>query len=301
MKCSLPKCIAGLLGVLIVSSHLSAKETNNITFKAEKVANTIYMIHGEGGFAGGNIGLTVGEDGAILIDGSMPPLFDKVKNTILSITDKQIKFLVNTHVHGDHIANNSHYHGLGAHIVAHENLRKQLVETGMPTLNGVVKPTKEAIPTLTYKTQLSFHLNDTLAQVVHAEAAHTSGDSYVFFPNENVLHTGDLFFNGLFPFIDANSGGGILGYIKAQKSMLALIDEKTKIIPGHGPLAIKADLERSLRMLEEAVTLIKAELEAGKPIDAIVDQSPLQKFSSEWSWGFINVETMTKQVIQGLK
>jgi len=278
---------------------LTADE-NKLSFSADEVAPGLYMLIGVGGFTGGNIGLSIGEDGVVMIDDSMPPMLDIMKTAIGSVTDKPVDFLINTHVHGDHIGNNETLGKNGTWIVAHKNLRKHLLEKGFQTAKGMVPVAKAALPVITFSHSMNFHLNGQDAHIFHTAKAHTNGDAVIHYKSANVIHTGDTFFNGLFPYIDINSGGSVHGYIRAQKKILALSDDKTKIIPGHGPLANKQNLQDSLAMLEDSKMLVAKMIADGQSEDQIVKANPLSKYHDNWNWGFITTEKMTRQIYKSL-
>lgn len=271
------------------------------SFATTEVAPGIHMISGVGGFTGGNIGLSVGEDGVVMIDDSMPPLLEKMKSAIKSITDKPVDFLINTHVHGDHTGNNENMGNDGTRIVAHENLRLNMLSKGIATAEGQVKAPKNALPVITFSHAMSFHLNGEDARIFHVEHAHTDGDAVIHYQNANVIHTGDTFFNGMFPYIDINNGGSVKGFITAQKKIIELSNEETKIIPGHGPLANKKDLQLSLDMLLDVKSLIQKAIKEGKTEDQVVESNPLNKYHDKWNWGFITTEKMIRQVYKSLK
>ncbi len=280
----------------------SAQEKKpELNFKSQEVAPGIYMISGVGGFTGGNIGLSIGDDGVVMIDDSMPPLLDKMKKAVAAITDKPVDFLINTHVHGDHTGNNESMGKDGTRIVAHDNLRINMLTKGIATPKGRVKAPKNALPVITFSHSMSFHLNGEDARIFHVEHAHTDGDAVIHYKNANIFHTGDTFFNGMFPYIDIDNGGSVDGYIKAQKTILSLSDENTKIIPGHGPLAKKADLKAAVDMLIESKKLISKAIKDGLSEDKVVKMNPLKKFHDKWNWGFITTERMTRQVYKSLK
>jgi glyoxylase-like metal-dependent hydrolase (beta-lactamase superfamily II) len=292
-------CLALSLSMLTIAKQ-PVDTKSKLSWQTIKVANGLYMLIGEGGFTGGNIGLSVGEDGVILIDDAMPSTLDILQDAIKDITTQPIDFLINTHVHGDHTGNNEVYGHAGAHIVAHENLRKYLLEKGVRTADGTKPVAKNALPVITFADSIDFHLNGKDAHVFHVPHAHTDGDVIIHFTHANVIHMGDTLFNRRFPFIDLASGGSLEGYIAAQKTVLKLLDDKTKIIPGHGPLGNKQDLENSIAMLEFARDSIGALIKAGKTEAEIVAINPLKEKYSSWAWDFINLEKMTQQIYQSI-
>ncbi len=277
-----------------LASTTSAEKTE-ISFVTEEITSGIFMLSGKGGFAGGNIGLLVGEDGVVLIDDAIPPMLEKLNNAISKVTRKRgVDFLINTHVHLDHIGNNAAMKKLGANIIAHENLRKNLLNKPNE------KTTEDDLPVITLSSNIKFYLNGEQTHVIHTEKAHTDGDLFVHFEDANVIHTGDLLFNGMFPFIDIDNGGSIQGYIDAQKYILSLCNDKTKIIAGHGPLATLNDIKASINMLESTKGIIQKLIDNGKSEEEIVTLNPLKKFHENWNWGFITTERMTRQLYRGL-
>jgi len=283
------------------TATMAADKQPELKFEATEVTPGLYMLMGVGGFTGGNIGLSVGDDGVVMIDDAMPSTLEIMQKAVESVTDRKIDFLINTHVHGDHIGNNEPMAKSGARIVAHKNLREHLVNKGISTPNGNVKASKEVLPVITFSQAMSFHLNGEQAQLIHVPHAHTDGDTVVHFENANVIHTGDTFFNGMFPYIDLNSGGSVDGYIAAQKKVIGLSNNKTKIIPGHGPLASVNDLQAAVDMLEDSKRIIQSAINKGMSEDDVVKQNPLKKYHEKWNWGFITTERMTRQLYKGLK
>ncbi|WP_223787215.1 MBL fold metallo-hydrolase [Marinicella meishanensis] len=289
-----------MLALTLTTSLASAKDEPKITFKATEVGPGIHMLAGQGGFTGGNLGLLVGEDGVVLIDDSMPPFLDILNQAIASITDQPVDFLINTHVHGDHIGNNSAMADGGTHIVAHDNLREHMVSKGVQGPDGMVEAPKSALPVLTFAQQMTFHFNGQPAVAIHVPKAHTDGDALIHFPEANVIHAGDTFFNGMFPFIDLDSGGSVDGFIHAQMTMISMANDQTKIIPGHGPLSNKAELQAAVDMLVDAKNIIAQHIADGKTEAEVLAANPLAKYHDDWNWGFITTERMTKQLYKGL-
>jgi glyoxylase-like metal-dependent hydrolase (beta-lactamase superfamily II) len=286
---------------IFVAFNVTAKETQTaMSWDAIKVADNLYMLIGVGGFTGGNLAISVGDDGVILIDDAMPSTLEIMNKALAKITPNSIDFLINTHIHGDHTGNNEVMGKNGARIVAHKNMRRHLLSKGVRGADGKkMDAPKKSLPVITFSESMDFHLNGLDAHVFHLPHAHTDGDAAVHFTNVNVIHMGDTMFNKIFPFMDFGSGGSLDGYIEAQKTVLGLVDENTKIIPGHGVLANKKDLENSIAMLEDARAIIGKLVDEGKTQEQILDLNPLAKYDT-WSWGFITTEKMTKQVYKGL-
>jgi len=273
-------------------------EEPEISFKSTELAPGLYVLEGEGGFAGGNVGLLTGEDGVMLIDDGLPPLVDELLDAIGELTDDSVDLLINTHVHGDHVGGNEVLGKRGATIIAHDNLRARLAE-GRSTPDGTVPTPRDALPVVTFADSVTIHLNGREAFVFHVEHAHTDGDVVIHFREDNVIHAGDVLFNGLFPYIDIDSGGSVEGYIAAQKRILALTDDQTKIIAGHGPLADREDLKASIDMLEAGYGKVRALVAAGKSREEVLAAAPLADFES-WSWEFITTERMTDTFLRAL-
>lgn len=290
-----------IISAIILSSYTQAKEEAKLSWQSTQVADGLYMLSGVGGFTGGNLGLSVGKDGVILIDDAMPSTLGIMNDAIKAITEDSIDFLINTHVHGDHAGNNETMGDNGVHIVAHENLRKHLIIKGVQAADGSMKPApKTSLPVITFSKTIDFHINGMNAHVFHLPHAHTDGDAAIHFTDVNVIHMGDTFFNKMFPYMDFGSGASLDGYIEAQKTVLALSDDETKIIPGHGPLATKQDLVESIAMLEDVRKLVSDLVNSGKSEEEILKLNPLKEKYEALSWGFITTEKMTKQVYYGV-
>jgi cyclase len=287
-----------LLSALFFS--IPALSQEQAEFQETRLADGLYVIQGVGGFTGGNIALSIGEDGVIMIDDSMPPFYDKLNAKISELAGKPVDLLINTHVHGDHIGNNAAFADTGTHIIAHKNLRQHLLERGIQGPDGMIEAPKGALPVITFSEEMALHLNGQTATLSHLHHAHTNGDTLIHFSDLNIIHTGDALFNGMFPFIDLNSGGSVEGYIKAQQHIYGLADDDTQIIPGHGPLANKADLKASIEMLIDSRDKVQALLNKGMNEEEIVKANPLEPYHDKWNWGFITTERMTRTLVQGL-
>jgi glyoxylase-like metal-dependent hydrolase (beta-lactamase superfamily II) len=290
--------LLALLSAVLVSPVVA--QDAEISFKSTELAPGLFMLEGAGGFAGGNLGLLIGDDGVVLIDDGMPPLIGRLQAAIDELTEEPVEFLINTHVHGDHIGGNEVLGKEGATIVAHDNLRRRLVAEGMTTPTGEVPAPEEALPVVTFSDSVTFHLNGRRAFVFHVAHAHTDGDAVIHFREDNVIHAGDVMFNGLFPFIDLDSGGSVEGFIAGQERLLALADDDTRIIPGHGPMADKKDLQAAVEMLEDSLSRVRALVEAGRSEEEILAVNPLADYHDDWNWGFITTERMTRTLYRAL-
>jgi cyclase len=278
--------------VLVASPVLAQpQDLSKVEIKAEKVADGIYMLTGRGG----NIGLSVGKSGAYVIDDQYAPLTDKILAAIRAITPEPVRFVVNTHWHGDHTGGNENLGRTGALLVAHENVRRRMsTEQFSATFDRKTPPSPEgALPVVTFTDAVTFHWNGDEIRVYHVPPAHTDGDAVVHFVNANVVHAGDVFFNGGYPFVDVSSGGRIDGVIAAAERVLSGIDDKTRIIPGHGPVGTKADLQAYrdvLKTLRDRIAKLKAE---GKSRDQVIAAKPTADHDANWGTGFMKGDVFT--------
>lgn len=270
------------------------QDFSKVEIKTIKLGDTLYMLMGEGG----NIGVSAGADGVYLIDDQYAPLSEKIMAAVKAISDKPINYVVNTHWHGDHTGGNENFGKAGATIIAHEAVRARMEKGGeLAAFKMVVPPAAAgALPVITFSDKAALHLNGETSHLIHVDPAHTDGDTIIHWPAANIIHTGDTFVNGFFPFVDISSGGRLDGIIKSADMVLALADDKTKIIPGHGPLATKADLARFRAMLatvRERVTAAKA---AGKTAEEWAASKPLADLDADWGKGFLPLDKFTQIV-----
>ena len=284
---------------LAVPAAAQQQDFSQVEVKAEKVAEGLYTLTGRGG----NIGLSVGKSGSFLVDDQYAPLSDKILAAVKAITPDPVRFVVNTHWHGDHTGGNENMGKAGAFLVAHENVRKRLGrEQFSATFQRTTPPSPEgALPVVTFSESVSFHWNGDEIRVYHVPPGHTDGDSIVHFVKADVVHMGDLFFNGSnYPFIDVSSGGRVDGVIGAADRVLAAVGDKTRIIPGHGPLATKADLiayRDTVKLLRDRIAKLKAE---GKTRDAVIAAKPTAEYDAKWGQGFIKPDVFTGLVYDSL-
>jgi len=237
--------------------------------------------------AGGNIGISVGLDGILMVDDQFAPLSDKIRNVLDAIQPAALKFVLNTHWHPDHTGGNQNF-SREAPIIAHTNVRKRL-EAGQihEFLNRTIDPAPpEALPMITFDESLSIHFNGEEIKVFHFRKGHTDGDSIIFFTESNVVHMGDHFFAGRFPFVDLESGGDVAGYAENVKSVLDVVSEDAKIIPGHGPLSNVAGLKTFHTMLLESIEIVINQIQAGKSLSEIQEEGLPEKYAL-WGTGFI--------------
>ncbi len=287
---------ARLAGVAVLSlaalpALAQQQDFSKVEVKTQKVAEGVYMLTG----AGGNIGLSVGKDGCYVIDDQFAPLTEKILAAVKAVSPAPVRFVVNTHWHGDHTGGNENMGKTGALLVAHENVRRRMsTEQFTAALGRKTEPSPEAaLPVVTFTDAVTFHWNGDEIRVYHVPPAHTDGDAVIHFVKADVVHMGDVFFNGGYPFIDASSGGRIDGYVAAADRVLAGITEKTQIIPGHGPLGTKADLQAFRDMLKTArdrIAKLKAE---GKSRDQAVAAKPTADLDAKWGGGFMKGDMFT--------
>ncbi len=285
-----------LLATLALGATAFAQ--GDVSYETTELAPGLYMMVGQGGFTGGNLGLLTGEDGVVLIDDGMPQYLELVNGAVQEKVGRPVDFLINTHIHGDHVGNNEAFAQAGATIVAHHNIRQRMLDDGVRGPEGIAPPSKDMLPELTFAAEVTLHLNGHTVRVIHLAAAHTDGDAIVVFPEADVIHTGDALFNGMFPYIDLDSGGTVDGYIAAQERMLALGGADTRYISGHGPLASKADVEKARDMLIDARDRVRRLVKAGRSADEIVAANPLADYHDDWNWGFITTERMTRTLVR---
>ena len=271
---------------LLIGNLVYSQRFDDVIIKTNKITENIYMLEG----AGGNIGIFTGDDGVLMIDGQFSDLSEKIKSAINEISDHPVKYLVNTHWHGDHTGGNANFAKDGATIIAQHEVRKRLsVDQVRPF--GRTTPAADTLawPTLSFGEDLEIHMNGESVQLMHVHNAHTDGDSFVYFPNANVLHMGDCFFKDRFPFIDLNMGGSVAGAIDAIEAAMMIINEDTTIIPGHGSLANKEDLRRYLAMITTVRDRVNNVSNEDTKIEDLDIDSLIEGYE-DWGGGFINGE-----------
>ena len=278
-----------------ISAHAQT-DFSKVEIKATKVSGNIYMLEG----AGGNIGVSVGDDGILIVDDQYAPLADKIKAALKDIADKKLRFILNTHWHGDHTGGNVVF-GPEAPVIAHENVRKRLsTEQRSTVFNSTTPPApKEALPIITFNQSLSVHFNGEEIRVIHFPQGHTDGDSVIFFSSSNVVHLGDDFFAGRFPFVDLESGGSVEGLIKNIGQIIGNIPAGAKLIPGHGPISTVDDLKSYHRMLQQTTEIVRQKIAAGKTVDQVKSEG-LPAEWQPWGTGFIKTDRWVETIYKSL-
>lgn len=291
--------VAALAAALALAAPAAAQQDfSKVEVKAEKLAPTVWMLTG----AGGNLGLSAGEDAVFLVDDQYAPLTERITAAIAQVSPKPVRFVLNTHWHGDHVGGNEKLGRAGAVIVAHDNTRKRLsTEQFLEMWRATVKPLPKAgLPVVTFSRDTTFHLNGEEIRAFHVPRAHTDGDVIVHFAGSDVIHMGDVFWNRLYPLIDTGSGGTIDGMVAAVDRALALAGPGTRIIPGHGPLATRDELAAYREMLATIGSRIKAMIREGKKLEEIVEANPTADFDAVWGKGFIPPRKFAEMVAMNL-
>lgn len=295
-----PATLAVVLTALVSLPAIShaQRDWDQVQITTVDVAPGVYMLQG----AGGNIGVSAGEDGVVLIDDQFAPLTDKILAAVGEISDRPIRFLINTHWHFDHVGGNENLGKAGTLIFAHDNVRKRMSTGGLVEFFDSDNPPAPAaaLPVVTFDQTVTFHLNGGEVHAFHVPPAHTDGDTIIHFRAANVVHMGDLYFNGLYPFIDYSSGGSVDGVISGVEKVLAMIDGDTKIIPGHGPLSNRSELAAYCDMLRGVRDAIAPLKRAGKSLEEVVAAKPTAAFDEKWGQGFISPEGFAKIVYNTL-
>ena len=305
------KILASLAGLAVLACPLATiaettatasatgkMDETEVTISGKLLRDSVWMITGRGG----NIGLSAGEDGVYMIDDQYAPLSEPIRQAVAQISDQPIRFIINTHRHGDHTGGNEYFKGQGALIVAHDNVRARMSVKQEPDLFGREIPAlpETALPIVTFADALTFHLNDDTIRAFHVAHAHTDGDSIVHFQKANVVHMGDVYFSDRYPYIDIANGGSIRGTISSADIALSMMNEDTIVIPGHGHVSNRAELVVYRDMLVEIANRIQAHIDAGKSLEEVNAATPTADWDAEWGNNFVSPELMVKMVYQDL-
>lgn len=290
--------LAALTGFAAATDVRAQQDFSDVRIETVPVTDGLYMLVG----SGGNIGLSVGADGAFLVDDQYAPLTERILAAVRAAGGGDVRFVVNTHWHGDHTGGNENLANTGAVIVAHHNVRARMsTEQFLAAFDERVPPSPPtALPVVTFPERMTFNWNDKTIHVYHVPNAHTDGDSIVHFTNVDAFHMGDTFFNGTYPFIDVSSGGSLPGLIAAVESVLALANADTRIIPGHGPLASPEDLRSYHEMLVDARDRIQALIDEGRSEDEVVAANPTARYDAQLGGGFMSAENFTRFAYQSM-
>ena len=275
---------------------------SKVEIKVTKVSGNIYMLEGEGG----NIAASVGDDGIVIVDDQFAPLADKIQTALknLKITDKPVRFVINTHYHGDHTGGNAPFANSGSTLIAQDNVRRRLESGGVAGNGGSLKmenkpAPKAALPVITFDHDVTVHLNGEDIQALHFPAGHTDGDAVIFFPKNNVVHMGDDFVRYGFPFIDVASGGSVQGMIAAMDKVSAELPADVKVIPGHGQVSNLDDVRAYVKMLKETSAAVQKAIDANKTLDQMKQEKILEPWA-KWSGQFIDSDKFIETLYHSL-
>jgi cyclase len=288
--------ICVLLALCLGGVSTSAQQDfSKVEIKATKVAGSVYMLEG----AGGNIGVSIGADGILIVDDQFAPLADKIRAALKTLGEGKLKFVLNTHWHGDHTGGNAQF-SQEASVIAHDNVRKRLASEQKIFNEKVPASPKEALPVITFDNSLSVHFNNEEIRAIHFPHGHTDGDSVIFFTGSNVVHMGDDFFPGRFPFVDIENGGDVINLAKNVGEIIERLPNGVKIIPGHGPLSTVEDLKLYHRMLVETIDIVRKQAAAGKTLEQI-KVAGLPETWKPWGAGFIKTDQWIELIYRSLK
>jgi cyclase len=282
----------------IPSVTLGQQDFSKVEVRSEPVAGSVHMLTG----AGGNMAVSIGEDAAFLVDDQFAPLSARIKAAIAKISQKPVRFVLNTHWHGDHTGGNESFGRAGSVIVAHENVRRRMSTTQLIAAFGREVPPSPAaaLPVVTFDDGVTLHWNDEAIAVEHVAPAHTDGDALVWFRKADALHTGDTYVAGTFPFVDVSSGGSLAGIIASAERVLAQAGPETTIIPGHGPLSNAAELRAWREMLVTVQARVNAALAAGKSLEAFRAEQPLADLAPQYGKGWLDADRFLAIVFSDL-
>ncbi len=290
-----------LLRYLLLLSIPAAAQQNLDTVKIRplKLTDNIYMLKG----SGGNIGVLVGKDGTLVVDDQFAPLSNKINGAIKTIDPAEIKFIVNTHIHGDHTGGNDNFSRMGVTIVAHDNVRDRMMKESTGR-NGQKNPprAKEALPAITFPDKINFHLNDEDIEVIALDKGHTDGDVMIHFKKANIYHMGDAFVRYGYPFIDASNGGSFTAFVNSLDKMLAILDDNSKVIPGHGEVATKADVKAFRDKMADIRDQVTAALKKGTKVEEITSLPIATKYDADFgTTGFVKGKDFVLMAAENIK
>lgn len=287
---------------LSVAAHGQEQDFSKVQIKVTKVAGNIYMLEG----AGGNIAASVGDDGIVIVDDQYAPLAEKIQAALknLGITDKPVRFVINTHYHGDHTGGNEPFANTGSTVIAQDNVRKRLATGGSAGNGGSLKfdykaSSKAGLPVITFEHDVTVHLNGEDIRALHFPAGHTDGDAVIFFPKNNVVHMGDDFVRYGFPFIDVASGGSVQGMIAAMEKVSAQLPADVKVIPGHGGLSNLDDVREFVKMLKETSAVVQKAIDQHKTVEQMKQEKILEPWK-KWSGDFIDSDKFIETLYNSL-
>ncbi len=294
------RLLPALLATALVAptAARAQQDLSAVQVRTQHVAGSVHMLTG----AGGNVAVVAGTDGVFLVDDQFAPLTEKIRAAVARISPAPVRFVLNTHWHGDHTGGNENLGRAGALIVAHDNVRTRMsADQFMNRMTDTVKASPPgALPVVTFTSAVTFHLNGDEVHAFHVPPAHTDGDAVVHFRRADVVHMGDTYFNGLYPYIDISSGGSVDGMIAAADRVLAMTREGTRIIPGHGPLSGRAELRAYRDMLATVRDRVRALVREGKTLQQVQAAKPSAEFDARWGQGFMKPDSFVRVVYESV-
>ena len=290
--------ILTLLCLFTTSALLAQDNFDTVKVRSQKLTDNLYMLMG----AGGNLGVLVGPDGTLLVDDQFAPLANRINGAIKTIDPAEIRFVVNTHIHGDHSGGNENFKRMGSTVIAQDNVRKRMSTSTVNSKTKEVTPPrdKDAWPVVTFPNDMNVYLNGEHIELVYFGPAHTDGDVAVWFKNANVMHLGDMFVTYGYPYIDYEGGGSINGFISNLDKILGLMNDQTRVIPGHGPLCKKPDVQKFRDTLADIRDQALAALKKGKKLEEISGLPIANKYDAAWGSGFLKGKDFVYQVAENL-
>ena len=283
---------------LFIAQAAYSRDFTNVELKTVHVSGNIYMLEGVNGFAGGNMGVSIGDDGILIVDDQFSEMNQKIRTALAKLKPGQPKFILNTHWHGDHTGGNADF-STDATIIAHHNVRKRLMQEQTNAFATTPARPKQAWPEITFDKSLTLHFNNETIKILHLPNGHTDGDSIIYFTESNVVHMGDHYFAGMFPFIDIATGGNVLSFADNIKVTIDSISDDAKVIPGHGPLSNKQELIIYLKMLQDSIKFVQQNLEQGMTLEELL-QIELPKHLKSWETGSIKGDRWLTFIYQSI-
>lgn len=275
-----------IMTLLAATTSDAQSRFDKVEILPTKLTDQVYMLQG----AGGNIGVILGDEGITLIDDQYAPLSAKIISALRELSDGPIQYVINTHHHGDHTGGNENMAAEGATIIAHRRVRERLAES---IKTAEVEISETALPVITFSEEMELSTNGHTLLAIHTSEAHTDGDAIIWIPEANVLHMGDVFFHQRFPYIDVNSGGSVDGLLSAIQRVLLITNEDTQIIPGHGPLATRADVADYETFVKKIKSRVLTKINDGADLEDI-DTAEIVEGYADWAWAFIDADTLVK-------
>ena len=283
---------------LLIAQAAYSRDFTNVELKTIHVSSNIYMLEGIHGFAGGNIGVSIGDDGILIVDDQFSEMNEKIRAALARLKPGQPRFVLNTHWHGDHTGGNTDF-SKNATIIAHQNVRKRLMHEQTNALATTPARPKQAWPVITFDESLTLHFNNETIKVLHLPNGHTDGDSIIYFTESNVVHMGDHYFAGMFPFVDIATGGNVLSFADNVKRAIDSVPDDVNIIPGHGPLSNKGELITYYKMLQDSIRFVQQNLDKGMTLEEIL-KIGLPEHLKSWETGFIKADKWLTFIYQSI-